>query len=240
MDLTQTVESFVNDDQSWLGSAHATDTGDTCTLAIASFDLATVFTAGFIPSGIVIAKHTSGGDSGKYGPYDGGSNEVQSLIATGGTAGDFTLTFGGEVTAAIAFDATAAEVQAALLVLAAFNPGDVVCSGGPLPETAVLITFGGQYAGENVPALVVTDNITDGTAAITTTVAGDAGAGATGLEDPATTRLLFHAVKAKDGDTGDKIGAMLWHGQVIESRLPANNGLDTAAKLGGLRHVDFV
>lgn len=100
------------------------------------------------------------------------TNEVQSLVATGGTAGDFTLTFIGQTTAAIAYNATAAAVQAALEALPNVNPGDIVAAGGPLPTTPVTLTFGGQYAGQDVPALVVVDNITDGTATITTPTPG--------------------------------------------------------------------
>jgi hypothetical protein len=101
-----------------------------------------------------------------------GTNEVQSLIATGGTAGDFTLNFDGQVTAAIAYNATAAQVQTALEALSNVNPGDIVAAGGPLPDSAVTLTFGGQYAATEVPALVVVDNITDGTATITTPTPG--------------------------------------------------------------------
>ncbi len=71
MDLTQIIQSFVNDDQSWLGSAHGTTSTDTCTLDITKFD-AGVFDFGdythknVIPSGVVLAKITA---TGKYGPY---------------------------------------------------------------------------------------------------------------------------------------------------------------------------
>jgi hypothetical protein len=48
----------------------------------------------------------------------GGVNEVVTLTeATNITAGTYTLTFGGQTTAAIAWDATAAQVQAALEAL---------------------------------------------------------------------------------------------------------------------------
>lgn len=100
------------------------------------------------------------------------TNEVQSLVATGGTAGDFTLTFIDQTTAAIPYNATAAQVQSALEALSNVNPGDIVAAGGPLPATPVTLTFGGQYAAQNVPALVVTDNVTDGNAVITTSTPG--------------------------------------------------------------------
>jgi len=62
------------------------------------------------------------------GPGNVPVNEQQTVtvVATGGT---FTLTFTGQTTAAIAFDATAASVQAALESLSNLEPGDVVVSG---------------------------------------------------------------------------------------------------------------
>lgn len=99
------------------------------------------------------------------------TDTVLSLVATGGTAGDFTLTYAGQISAAIAYDATAAAVQSALEALSNIAVGDVTCTGGDLPDAAVTITFGGVLAGSDV-ILTVTDSITDGTAAITTTTVG--------------------------------------------------------------------
>lgn len=249
MDLTQVTESFVSDDQSWLGSAHAVDTAETVTLAIASFDLVTAFPNGFIPSGVCVAKITSGGDTGKYGPYDPGTvvNESAS-IAVDATGGTFTITFQGETTAAIAFNATAAQVKAALELLPGINVGDITVTGGPGAAggaTPYVITFTetGQYGDQDAPAITTgAGSLTGGagTAAVTTTTGGGAGASTDGTQDPATAKLLLHAVKAKSGDTGDKIGAVIWHGQVIESKLPTGHGVDAAAKRGGLRLIDFI
>lgn len=56
-----------------------------------------------------------------------GNNEVQTIVidATGGT---FTITFGGNTTSALDFDATAAQVQAALEALASIGAGNVEVS----------------------------------------------------------------------------------------------------------------
>lgn len=102
-------------------------------------------------------------------------NEVQNIsVATGTpTAGTFTLAFDGQTTAPIAFNATAAQVQAALEALTNINPGDVVASGGPLPGTSVDVTFQGQYAGTNVPQMTVDNtNVIGGTYQVTTTTQG--------------------------------------------------------------------
>ena len=91
------------------------------------------------------------------GAPSAGTNAVQTLSITGTpTGGTFTLSFGGETTAAIARNANAATVQAALLALRAFDSGDVVASGGALPGTPVVLTFGGNYA--RMPVALITAN----------------------------------------------------------------------------------
>jgi hypothetical protein len=104
-------------------------------------------------------------------------NEVQSLSITGSpTGGSFTLSFRGQTTSAIAYNATAAAVQAALEALPAIGSGNVVCTGGPLPGTAVTITFQNVLGGLNVPQIsVASNNLTGGTSptpSVSTTTQG--------------------------------------------------------------------
>lgn len=99
-------------------------------------------------------------------------NEVQSLTFTApATAGDFTLTFGTDTTAPIPFDATAADVQAALSALGTVGVGNVMVTGavgGPFT-----VTFIGAYAGINVPALVAdSTELTGGPVVVATTTPG--------------------------------------------------------------------
>jgi hypothetical protein len=80
--------------------------------------------------------------------------DVQTLSLAGGpTAGSFTLTFTGQTTAAIPWNATSAQVQAALSDLLAVGAGNVICSGGPLPGN-VTITFAGQLAPGLQPVII--------------------------------------------------------------------------------------
>lgn len=108
----------------------------------------------------------------------GAVNEVQSLSISGGpTGGTVTLTFAGQTTAPIAYNATAATVQAALVALSNVAAGDIVATGGPLPA-AVTLTFGGQYARTNVAQITATHALTGGTTpnvAVTTTTPGAPG-----------------------------------------------------------------
>lgn len=97
------------------------------------------------------------------------TNEVQTLSITGTpTGGSFTITtpaaLGAETTAAIPYNATAAQVRAALEALDGIREGDVTVAGGPLPDTAVTVTFTGQLAGQDVDDLTTTDSFTGGTA----------------------------------------------------------------------------
>ena len=79
---------------------------------------------------------------------------VQTLsVSNNPNAGSFTLTFGGLATAPIPFNATSAQVQAALAGLATIGAGNVACTGGPLPGTSVVITFAGQLAPGSQPTL---------------------------------------------------------------------------------------
>jgi hypothetical protein len=109
-------------------------------------------------------------------PTVAGTAEVQSLIATGATSGTFTLTFNGQTTAPIAFNATAAAVQAALVALSTIGAGNLVATGGPLPGTAVVLTFGGALQGPQNLITATNTALVGGAAAVTRTTAGTFGA----------------------------------------------------------------
>lgn len=106
-------------------------------------------------------------------------SEVQRATITGiPTGGTFTLTYSGQTTAAIAYNATAAAVQSALEALSNIAPGDVTVTGGPGPGTPYDVAFGGAYAGTDVTQMTAAGSFTGGTSpaiAITTTTAGGTG-----------------------------------------------------------------
>ena len=56
MDLTIKRESFGQDDQSWLGSAHGTNAAQTITLDVSTFTKATHYPEGWLKSGLPLAK----------------------------------------------------------------------------------------------------------------------------------------------------------------------------------------
>jgi hypothetical protein len=86
-----------------------------------------------------------------------GTNEAQTItLTTGGTlGGTYTLSYGGVTTGAIAFNATAATVQAALEALATIGAGNVAVTG-PTPTTSggvLTVTFQNQMGYRDVAAL---------------------------------------------------------------------------------------
>lgn len=106
-----------------------------------------------------------------------GTNEVQTVALNGSpSAGTFTLSFAGSTTGAIARNANAATVQAALEALPTIGTGGVACTGGPLPA-AVTCTFQGARAAQALPQMTgdgsgLTSSLT---ATVTETTPGAAG-----------------------------------------------------------------
>lgn len=103
------------------------------------------------------------------GPYpvelsSAGTSEVQRATITGvPTGGTFTLTYDGQTTAAIAYNAASTAVQTALEALSNVGVGDIVVSGGPGPASPYTFTFQGGLAGTDVPAMTATGSFTGGT-----------------------------------------------------------------------------
>jgi len=107
-------------------------------------------------------------------------NEIQTLDITGGppTSGTFTITVTidgvEETTTTINWDASAAEVQAALEALSILGTGSVTCGGGDLPGTPITIEFTGpEVEDTNIDPMTTGDStLDDGTAVITETQRG--------------------------------------------------------------------
>lgn len=117
----------------------------------------------------------------EYVPWLGTTNEVNTITAnaTPATAGTFTLTVGGQTTAAIAFDATAAAVQAALEALSNVEVGDVAAvqtSGTDLGDSSavVTLTWGGTLAGQDIAISITTSGLTGNAHVLATPTAGGA------------------------------------------------------------------
>lgn len=92
-------------------------------------------------------------------------DEVQTLTITGSpTGGTFTLTFGGQTTAALNWNATAAQVQSALQALSSIGTNNALVTGGPGPGTAFSVEFTGTLGFASQALITLTTNsLTGGT-----------------------------------------------------------------------------
>ena len=81
-------------------------------------------------------------NAGGYGPFnDQKTDEQQTVRVTNATGGTFTLTYNGQTTAPLAWNATAAQVDAALEALSNIGADDVQTSGGPVQTANVNVFF---------------------------------------------------------------------------------------------------
>jgi hypothetical protein len=134
-----------------------------------------------LQKGAVMAAITSGPDAGKIGPYQAaGTAEVTTLTVTGTpTGGTYTLTWNGQTTTNIPYNATAAQVQAALEALSNIEVGDVLAAGGPHPGTPITVTWYGSQTGDVAQMTANSAGLTGGTTPTvtpTTSTPGVAGA----------------------------------------------------------------
>jgi hypothetical protein len=117
----------------------------------------------------------------------GGVNEVETVTITGSpTGGTFTLTYGGQTTGTIAYNATAATVQTALTGLSSVGTGNAAVTGsagGPYT-----VTFQGTLAATNVTAITGSGaGLTGGTSpavAVTTPTQGVADNSTSAISSP--------------------------------------------------------
>lgn len=230
----------VTADRPWLASLVGVQETNTITLDLTKFTQGTHYAVSANPvlqgrnvmkSGIPLGKVTA---SGLYAPYGGPTNEVQTLTVTGApTGGTYTITWSGQTTAAIAYNATAAAVQAALEALSNIAPGDVVVTGsagGPWT-----LTWGGTQLGEDVAAPTTTESFTGGTSpdiTIATTTAGGAATASDGSQILAgflVSEISFNPTSTKAS------GALLWHGEVFADKCPVPfDPTDVAATAPGV------
>jgi hypothetical protein len=132
-------------------------------------------------AGVLIGLNASG-----LVPFSGSvsvTNEVQTATQGGSGLTSFTLTFDGQTTASIAAAATAADVVTALEALSNIAAGDVsAVRTGSSGSYVYTITFGGNFAGENVPQMTATPTGGTGTVTIATATGGaNSGAGPVGI-----------------------------------------------------------
>lgn len=113
------------------------------------------------------------------GPIAATTDEVQQLTITGSpTGGTFTITYSSQTTGAIAYNATAAEIEAALIALSNIGADDVRVYGSALPAGTITIHFLNTLGGTNVAQITTTDSLTGGSSPATAVSTLQAGAAA--------------------------------------------------------------
>ena len=118
------------------------------------------------------------GDAGNWGQsIDQRTDENQTVRVTNATGGTFTLTFNGQTTAPLPFNATAAQIAAALGALSNIGAANIQATGGPVNTANVLVTWKGTFEEQDVATL--TSDAT-GLTGTTPTVTIGVGAGAGG------------------------------------------------------------
>jgi hypothetical protein len=203
------TETIGAGDMSWLGSPHGI--WDCRTVAPDSALFSAAAYPDGVPSGTPIGIVTA---TGLAGPYTGDStDEVQTLTEGGSGLTSWTATFAGQTTASLDDDATIAQVQAALEALSTIGEGNVIVTGTTAP-IAMTVTFTGDLANANQPAITTTPTGGTGTVVVATTTAGGADAGSDGREVLAG--FLFTDQKAP----ADGGWPLLDHGKVKVGRLP--------------------
>jgi PKD repeat protein/type 1 glutamine amidotransferase len=138
------------------------------------------------------------GDAGNWGQsIDQKTDENQTIRVSGGaTGGTFTLTFNGQTTAPLPFNATAAQISTALGALSTIGSANIQATGGPVNTANVLATWKGTFEEKDVPSLTSdASGLTGGTP----TVAIGVGAGAGGSNTTARQGGLWRMPAADSG-----------------------------------------
>jgi hypothetical protein len=118
-----------------------------------------------------------------------GTNEKQS-VSHNGTGGTVTLTWSGQTTTAIAWNATATAIRLALEALSNIGVGDVAVTGGPWPA-AVTVEFMGVLREADQPAMTASAaSLTPGGSTVTITTPTPGVAPSTGVEKYVTTWVV--------------------------------------------------
>ena len=101
------------------------------------------------------------------------TDEQQTVRVTGATGGTFTLTFEGQTTAPLPFNATAAQIDAALEALPNIEADEIQTSGGPVQNANVNVFFRRGKQQSNQPQITADGSgLTGGTVATATAQEG--------------------------------------------------------------------
>lgn len=203
-------------------------------IGVKTFAIASLLLAALTP----VAKVKS---TGHYQRWTAPETAISVITPTGTVSGGtFTITVNGETTANIAYNADAAAIKAALVLLGGIDPDDVTVSGGPLSSGAVTMTFGGKLAKQALTISVSTGSITGGgsIAEAETTVGLGDGTGAYEIAG-----FIWPDAVQTDADE-QVLGQVLMAGILHFDDIPVvsgytSNQLKEALRNGGVREKGF-
>lgn len=110
--------------------------------------------------------------------FDNWTSQIQTVKLTGSpTGGTFTLTVGGQTTAAIAYNATTTAVQAALAALSTVGSGNVLVTGTLLTDTNGFDVAWVGSLGSSTLAITTAATLTGGTSPNSTVTAKQSASG---------------------------------------------------------------
>ena len=192
-------------------------------------------------------------------PSTSSVSEIQTV--TLGTApdndpdgGTFTLTYRGETTEDIAWDATAAEIQSALEALSTVNSGDITVSASI--DDGVTFTFADTLG--DVDLLMIDSSLTDGGVSVTANIT-ETTKGSDGYISRSSNTVddVIHGVTLHLHDTTeaagekitltrdiqtvkDKLTSMVDAYNLVVAHIQETTGYDKASKTAGVLMGDFV
>ena len=142
-------------------------------------------------------------ETGKAG--DAPAQSAKQSLTVKATGGTFKLSFQGETTTDLAFDAGAAEVKAALQALSSVGPQGITVSGGPGDEAGsvpYVITFAGGLGDSPQPLITTANGAPPLSGAAASAEVAATQAGRTGLE------VCVDPADCKSGVAGSVAGAL--------------------------------
>lgn len=169
-----------------------------------------------------------------YGQYS--CNDVYRIYQSGGppTSGTFTITVGlngsSQTTAALQYNASNDDIQAAVEALSNVTPGEVKVYGGPLPSEQVYVEAVGKQARTAFSAFTITDSSTPGSfAAAKYTAAGDYEMFLAAIQEHGETDATLYTIAASTGvwtEHGQALDASDWIFSQYRDRIYAVNAAD--------------
>lgn len=152
---------------------------------------------------------------------NGGNDETTRICVQYATGGTFTLSHGGNTTAPLAWNASAATVDAALEGLASIGVGNVAVfkAANPTTWSSYQVNWGGAFAGTNVASAITADasGLTS-RSGFTAQIQVDTSQGATGF---------YSTVSVADGTVGGNNASVEVYRTTLDANANAARDYDT-------------